>query len=66
MKFYVEGSKGRGTVRVSVVKGQDGGRWEWKVLVLEAEGGERVWLEGGPREELKRGMGKLFGVSWTR
>ncbi|KXL43373.1 hypothetical protein M433DRAFT_56256, partial [Acidomyces richmondensis BFW] len=65
MRFYVEGPKGRGTVRVSVVSARDGGGgWEWKILVLEGEGGEKVWLEGGPKEELKKGVGKMFGVKW--
>ncbi|TKA31342.1 hypothetical protein B0A50_02187 [Salinomyces thailandicus] len=63
LRFYVEGSVARGTVRVHVARGPEGGEWEVRELVVEVPGRGTVELE-------KKGsgvggeVGKLFGVRW--
>jgi import inner membrane translocase subunit TIM21 len=63
--FNVEGPVGRGVVRVHLVRGPQGGEWEYKVLALDVPGHHRVWLENMDKKfGVDKKSGTMFGIKW--
>lgn len=65
MHFNVEGPKGKGVVRLEMVRRKGEGKFVYRYLALDVPGRERIWLEGGSAKEVEgRKSGRMFGVKW--
>ncbi|KAF2395711.1 inner membrane translocase subunit tim21 [Trichodelitschia bisporula] len=63
MHFNVEGPLSRGVAQVHLTKRKGDDEWEYRLLALDVEGHQRIYLENSDAKFDKR-SGKMFGVRW--
>lgn len=64
MHFNVEGPDNRGVVNVHMTKAPGQDRLEYRLLSLRVEGHPIVYLENKDGGNVKKNVGKMFGVQW--
>ncbi|KAI9750968.1 MAG: hypothetical protein M4579_006228 [Chaenotheca gracillima] len=65
MHFNVEGPENKGVVSLHMTKTPSQHEFEYKYLVLDVKGHDRVYLEDAEGSKSNKGKMKMFGVSWS-
>ncbi|KAF2864547.1 TIM21-domain-containing protein, partial [Piedraia hortae CBS 480.64] len=66
LHFYVRasGSDTQGTVNVHVSRQPGRKDWEYRLMSLDVPNHATYYLEGSTAEQMKQGVGKVFGIQW--